>query len=103
MNIRITKGRKQIRLNFISRKITVLKAKKLGDKHELLLRKTRFFLLIPTAFTALTVYSMIEQGLYLLAGMTSFAFVGLASLCIVRLMNSQTRKIRKEEIPKLLR
>ena len=101
--IRITGRPKGIRLNFISRKITMLKAKKLRHKHERLLKKTRSFLLIPTAFAGLAIYSMMSLDLYLLAAMTTFGFVASAALYVVKVFNEKTHKIRKEEIPKLLR
>lgn len=103
MSIRVTRRSREPRLNFISRKLTILKAHKLREKHDKLLKKTKSFLLIPTAFTALTIYSMLKQELYLLAGMTAFGFVGVASLYLVKVVNAKTRKIRKEDIPKLLR
>ncbi len=101
--IRITHRKPALKMNFISRKLVVLKAQKLREKHDRLLKSTKSFLLIPTAFTALAVYSMIEQGLILLAAMTTFAFVGAASLYLVKIIMNRTHKIRKEEIPNLLR
>ncbi len=103
MRIRTTHRRPALKMNFISRKLVVLKAQKFREKHDKLLKKTKSFLLIPTAFTALAVYSMIKQGLILLAALTTFGFIAIASLYVVKILMNKTHKIRKEEIPKLLR